>query len=599
MTTYVGLIIAAVLALGGWMLAQQRNETGQPRKGTTRLGTVLAAGGLLVGVLTVPSSLPPTAFAVALLGVLLTGLLLLRAAAVRATGWTSLAEVATTAAGLAWASPRRVMVSLACLGGGLGLAVALAARGEPLPALLGTLLALAPVRWWLGTAWKRETARTGVERAMAGALAGGVEWDASQAALRGAPTRVLFGSDDAPRLVTAPLPPAWSGAGEERLTGELGRRLGEWGSPWVTSVDHSRRRLTAVRSEPLPEAVAYSGQCPEGMRMPLGVARVSAEAAVAGVGCLGEIRPFCWDAADSPSGLIVGSMGGGKSVLVRLIVLMWCRWIGEVYLLDPKRVEFSIFRGRKGVRTVATSLEQIAAVFAQAEAEMQRRYALMEAAGVQHVKDLADTMCPLLIVCDEAFELFAKDPGNDEAVKAENVLRAQCAASARAIAALGRAAGIHLILLAQRADAEVVAGSLQNNLLFRALLRPLSAGSTARNMIGLSEVEVSGNPKGRAVMKTALWPESEVQVFYVDATELDRWLPLVEGDDRSGIPDDAGDERQPDGSDEAAVAKVEEPAEPATDSEPSKQPKAAKPKTERPTETASDSEIDPLDFFEG
>lgn len=593
MTTYAGLMIAAALGLGGWMVAQSHDDHGQPRKGTTRLGVLLATGGLLLGVLAVPSSLPPTTFAAAQVGVLAVGLLLLRAAAVRATGWTSLAEAFTTAVGLAWASPRRVMVSLACLGGGLGLAVAQAARGEPLPALLGTLLALAPVRWWLRAGWQRETARTGVERALAGALSGGLEWEQGQAALRGAPVRMVFESTGRPTQVTAPLPPSWSGAGEERLIEELGRRLSKWGAPWVVRVDHSRRRVTAVRSEPLPETVAYSGERPKGMQMPLGVARVSAEAAAAGVGCVGEIRPFSWDATDSPSGLIVGSMGGGKSVLVRLIILLWCRWIGEAYLLDPKRVEFSIFRGRRGVRTVATSLEQIAAVFSQVEAEMQRRYALMEAAGVQHVKDLADTQCPLLIVCDEFFELVAKNPGNDEAVKAENVLRAQCAASARAIAALGRAAGIHLILLAQRADAEVVAGSLQNNLLFRALLRPLSAGATARNMIGMSEVEVSGNPKGRAVMKTALWPESEVQVFYVDATELDRWLPVVESGDELGSADEAGGEPEPGTSGKAAETESEKPAEPEPDSKPSQQPKP-----EKTSETNSDSEIDPLDFFE-
>lgn len=596
---YVGLMTAAVLMLGGWMLAQSRDEHGQPRTGTTRLGTLLTAAGLLLGVLAVPRSLPPLTYAALLAGVLLTGVLLLRGAARMAIGWTSVAEVFTTAAALAWASPRRALVAALSVGSGLSLAAVVAGEGSPLAGLLGALLVLAPARWWLRQAWRRETARTGVERAMAGALAGGIEWDGSEAALRGAPVHIRFDPSGSPVRVSAPLPPAWSGAAEERLVAELGRRLSEWGSPWVAVVDHSKRRVAASRGEPLPEAVSYGGQRPDGMKLPLGMARISPEAAAAGVGRVGEISPFYADLADSPSGLIVGSMGGGKSVLVRLIILMWCRWIGEAFLLDPKRVEFSIFRGRQGVRIVATSLEEIAAVFAQAEAEMQRRYALMEQEGVQHVNGLHEPLPPLLIVCDEAFELFAKNPGSDEQIKAENVLRAQCAASARSLAALGRAAGIHLILLAQRADAEVVAGSLQNNLLFRALLRPLSAGSTARNMIGMTEVEVSGNPKGRAVMKTAVWPESEVQVFYVDAADLDRWLPLAEPSIEPEMPGGSEPDPEPDSSGEAAEVEPETPTKPEPDPAPGQPKKPASPEPQKPAEPSPHPEPDPLDFFEG
>lgn len=537
MTSVYGLMGSVALMLTGWLLAQSRDAHDQPIRVRVSLGQAMASVGLVTGLLTIPTSLPPWLYALGLALMLVSGLLLVRAASRLSVGWTSAAEVLTTAAGLAWVRPVRAIWSAVCLVAGLGVAVWALEEGNPAAGLLGAAVVIAPARWHLPHGYTRETARTGVERAMAGSLSGGLEWDVAEASLRGAPVRVRFDREDRPVRISAPLPPSWKSSSEEGLTEELGRRLSEWGTPWVVAVDHSSaRRVTCSRGEPLPERVDYAGQRPDGLRLPLGLARVSPAAALAGVGKLGQVVPFYADLADSPSGLIVGSMGSGKSVLVRLIILLWCRWIGPAYLLDPKRVEFSIFRGRKNVRTVATTLEQIAAVLAEIETEMHRRFALMEAAGVQHVNELKEHLDPLLTVCDEFFELVARNPGSDETTKVENEVRAQCASSARAIAALGRAAGVHIILLAQRADAEVVKGSLQNNLLLRALLRPLSAGATARNMVGMNDVMVSENPKGRALMRTAIWPESEVQVYYVDAADLDRYLPKVE---QPAAPDSA------------------------------------------------------------
>ena len=380
----------------------------------------------------------------------------------------------------------------------------------------------------------------------------------------------------------------------------------------MVAVNHSERRLVVTKGEDLPEMVRYAGERPAGMRLPLGICRISPAAALAGVGRLGTTVPFYWDAADSPSGLIVGSMGGGKSVLVRLIVAQWAGSIGPVYLLDPKRVEFSIFAGRKNVEVVATSLEQITGVFARAEAEMHRRYALMEKASVQHVKDLPEVLQPILIVCDEFFELVAKNPGSDDQTKAENELRAQCASSARSLAALGRAAGIHEVLLAQRADAEIVKGSLQNNLLFRALLRPLSAGATARNMIGLQDVEASGNPRGRAVMKSALWPECEVQTFYLDAADLDHYLPKAKREQTSSDEGQPLTDREADAAETAAEPKPKSGALPSHDRDRDQdrsEGKADQESGERSSPKTDESEpenrdgpepnpgIDPLDFF--
>lgn len=523
-----GLAVALLLGVGGWLIASSRDKDGLPRTGTTRLGAFLAFLGLLAGLLAIPGSLPSTTLAAVLLAVLLGGLGLLRAASRQAIGWTALGEVATTAVGLAWAGPGRVVVSLLSLAAGLSAAVWLTGEGLPLATFLGALVILAPARWWMLAAFARERTRTKVERAFAGLLLGGEEWSPQEAGRRGAPLRIRFDAAQNPARIVAPLPPSWSVARTEDLEREVHGRLRNWGPSWLTAVDASRRLMTVQRGAVLPDLVTFAGQAACGHKVTLGLARISKAAAAAGLGHEGAVVPFTWDLSDSPAGLIAGTAGGGKSVLVRLLIVQAAMAGWQVWLIDPKRVEMTPFRGRKGITAVATSVTEIRDTMQRLRAEMERRYDLLQAAGRQKMDELPAAPPPILVVVDEAFELMVKDPGSDDATKEENEMRMQIAGDARKIAAMARAADLHEVLLAQRADAEVIKGSLQNNLPFRALMRPLTAGSTARNMIGLNEVEnLTGNPRGRAVMKTDLWPESEVQVAYLDAEDLDRWLPKV------------------------------------------------------------------------
>lgn len=87
-----------------------------------------------------------------------------------AIGWTTAAEVITTAAVLGWLTPRRIVASAACAAAGLGLAVWLAGEGSEAAGVLGAAVALAPARGHLPAAAKRERAVTGIEKAMAGVL---------------------------------------------------------------------------------------------------------------------------------------------------------------------------------------------------------------------------------------------------------------------------------------------------------------------------------------------------------------------------------------------------------------------------------------------
>lgn len=448
---------------------------------------------------------------------------------------------------------------------------------------------------------------------MAGALSGGSEWEGHEADLRGAPVKITFEGDATPMSVTAPLPPGWKASNEESLDSEINARLREWGTPWITEVNHSRRCLYSTLAEPMPEMVPFDGRPIRGHKVTLGVARISAEAARVGMGKVGDLAPVVWDLDDSPSGIIVGSAGGGKSVLARLIIAQ-CAMAGwQCVLIDPKRVEMTPWVGRQGIARVAKTVAEIRDALRRITAVTDRRYATLEREGVQKNSELRTPFPPMLVVVDEAFELFVRESGSDEATKAENEMRAMIAGDTRHGAAFARAADIHYLLLAQRADSEVVKGSLQNNLQFRSLMRPATAGATARNMIGLSSVEPSGNPKGRAVMRTDAWPECEVQVAFLDAADLDRYLPRSAAQSE---PTDAPVEPMEAAEGEAAAENNREPKSSAKPNEDRDDNRSDSDKRSNPEPSSSpdkdqddgqadskdgadpDLSIDPLDFWE-
>jgi S-DNA-T family DNA segregation ATPase FtsK/SpoIIIE len=194
---------------------------------------------------------------------------------------------------------------------------------------------------------------------------------------------------------------------------------------------------------------------------------------VAGQTILADLRTM-------PHLLIAGRTGSGKSVCINALLLSLLYQNSpedlKLILVDPKRVELSIYKGIPHLKTdVIVDNKKVINVLKWALSEMERRYKLLEAA---HVRDIVsykekcrqgekkvvidpDTgrvseedleLLPyIVIVIDEMADLMIAHGKEVEAT----IIR---------LAQMSRAIGIHLILATQRPSVEVLTGLIKANI---------------------------------------------------------------------------------------------------------------------------------------
>lgn len=115
---------------------------------------------------------------------------------------------------------------------------------------------------------------------------------------------------------------------------------------------------------------------------------------------------FYWDFDSDPHMIVAGGTGGGKTVLLRSLILGLSK-IGVVDICDPKYADFvtmaelDAFKGR-----VAFTTEDIIETFEKAHVEMMERYRIMNAKRKElKQKELGKyydyDMKPYFLVCDE------------------------------------------------------------------------------------------------------------------------------------------------------------------------------------------------------
>ncbi|NLL36998.1 MAG: DNA translocase FtsK, partial [Fretibacterium sp.] len=168
--------------------------------------------------------------------------------------------------------------------------------------------------------------------------------------------------------------------------------------------------------------------------------------------------------------LIGGASGSGKSVLLRSIVLglLLCTPRGSVRftLIDPKKVTFSDLKGLNALEEGAILSEPDLAFMALEGAveEMERRYDLLEAAGVSDLESynaIGGGFLPRRVTIIDEYADLMQD--KEMAKNLEHFVQR--------LSQKGRAAGLHLMLATQRPDARTVTGIIKANLQLRIALK--------------------------------------------------------------------------------------------------------------------------------
>ena len=189
-------------------------------------------------------------------------------------------------------------------------------------------------------------------------------------------------------------------------------------------------------------------------------------------------NPLISDLASMPHLLIAGTTGSGKSVCLNSIILsiLFLRHPTDVQLLlvDPKMVEFSLFREIPHlISPVVTDMKKAAAVLEWAVNKMEERYALLASVGVKHINaynrlgtseirkrlnpegdanldDIQFYLPHIVVVVDELADLMM-------------VASKEVEASVIRLSQKSRAVGIHLILATQRPSVDVITGLIKSN----------------------------------------------------------------------------------------------------------------------------------------
>lgn len=186
--------------------------------------------------------------------------------------------------------------------------------------------------------------------------------------------------------------------------------------------------------------------------------------------------------------LVAGSTGSGKSIFLHSVILSLMYKCSPSQLrfimIDPKRVEFTGYSGMPHMMLPNAVCECDKAINALGWAvkEMDRRFKKLQQYQVQNIQDFnhckavtetheEEPMAYLVIVIDELNDLMMVGKKEVE----EKITR---------LAQLGRASGIHMIIATQRPSADVITGTIKNNLPTRVAF---SLGSSIDSRVILDE----------------------------------------------------------------------------------------------------------------
>lgn len=227
---------------------------------------------------------------------------------------------------------------------------------------------------------------------------------------------------------------------------------------------------------------------------------------------------WSWDPARCPHVLVCGETGSGKSTFLRAVLR---GWPGDVRLSDPKLLEFGAWAPGGRLLSAVHRLGDIDAMLAGVTLTVRERAVMLAGQGATHWTEAsAAGLRPLLVILDEwPATMTLTEEG--ESAKDAKARQDRLAASLDAVANLGRAVGVHLVLGAQRPDASLFrSGATREQFTGKVALGWLTPEGAGMMFGDRTAVELMSGEAGTGAAAGFSAPVPErVRVDYVSAAE--------------------------------------------------------------------------------
>lgn len=263
-------------------------------------------------------------------------------------------------------------------------------------------------------------------------------------------------------------------------------------------------------------------------------------------------EPVSINVAKAPHLLIAGSTGSGKSVGINSLIatILYTKSPRDVRLImiDPKVVELKIYNGIPHLLTpVITEAPRVKKVLAWLTEEMDRRYEMISRYNVRNIEAFNDKLKKekipaeklpyIVLIMDEYADLMSTIGKDIEFYIGR-------------LAAMARAVGIHLVLATQRPSAEVVTGTIKNNIPTRIAF---AVSSSVNSKIILDEMGAESLlGKGDMLYKTPTSLEVlRIQGAFLSDGEVEQIVQQVKLNGEADYLDESiFEENGPDGDDD-------------------------------------------------
>lgn len=206
------------------------------------------------------------------------------------------------------------------------------------------------------------------------------------------------------------------------------------------------------------------------------------------------------DLLDNPHCLIAGTTGSGKSTLLHNVIANVFNYNdADLYLIDPKRIEFGQYDGLRNTQ-VYNTYDEVVEFLANMIDIMEDRYDKIRAGWNP------SSLKPILIIIDEFADLVLQDKGD---IFFDRLCR---------LAQKCRAAKISIMLATQRPSVNVVNGAIKANFPSRIACKVASHVDSKVILDTVGAENLLG--KGDALLRDNSRNMERFQVAYTDATEV-------------------------------------------------------------------------------